>query len=254
MSTDAPAEPERPGLVPKSVFVSYCPEYDEAGLKLHNMLRDLAETLNEYGYTIYYDEYCTEGVRKCGGMDLWKEAHIRKSENILVICTPEYFQDDEMALMQQKDSKIAVDRKLLRSIAYSSSQDRLIPVLLDAYKNVRNCIPSFVQTSQLHFWPSKKQDLMFYLARQSKYKLPEVLEKKVVKPIVIRVPPRPRVVQQRTQPQPPMRERNVVKQCIVEVPQTKEPPRTQSKSSKSHDKKGRKLFVNLFSRTNKGRK
>ena len=252
MSTDAPSEPEKPRLVPRSVFISYCPEYGEAGLKLHNKLRDLAETLNEYDYTIYYDKYCTEGVRKCGGVDLWKEAHIRKSENILVICTPEYFQDDEMALMEQKDSKIAVDRKLLRSIAYSSGQDRLLPVVLDEYKNVRNCIPSFVQASQLHFWPSKKQDLMFCLARQSKYKLPEVLEKKVVQPIVIRVPPRPiRVVQQRIQPQPPMRERNSVKPCIVE---TKEPPKTQSKSSKSHDKKGRKLFVNPFSRTNKRQK
>ena len=256
MPTDAPAEPERPQLVQKSVFISYCPEDDEAVLKLENKLRYLAETLNEYGYTIYYDKYCMEDVRKCGGVDLWKERHIRKSENILVICTPEYFQDDDMALMENKDSKIAVDRKLLRTIAYSNSQDRLVPVLLDVYKNVRrNCIPSFVQASQLHFWPSKKEDLMFYLAKQSKYKLPEVLEKKVVQPIMIQVPPRrPKVVQQRIQPQPTMRERKAVKPFIVEVPQTREPPKAQSKSSKSHDKKGRKLFGNLFSRTNNGQK
>ena len=250
LSTDAPSEPERPQLEPKSVFISYCPEYGEAGLKLHNKLRDLTETLHEYGYTIYYDKCCTEDVRKCGGVDLWKETHIRKSENILVICTLEYFQDDERALMEHKDSKIAVDRKLLRSIAYSSNQDRLIPVLLDAYKNVRSCVPLFMRASQLHVWPSKKQDLMFYLARESKYKLPEVRVRRVVQPIMIQVPPLPRVVQQIIQPQkqPPMQERKVVKPCVIEVPRTKELPKSQSKSSKSHDKKGRKLSINLFSR------
>ena len=127
-----------------------------------------------------------------GGISMWKEAHIKKSENILVICTPEYYQDDNGALMEGKRSKIGVDRRLLRDIHYGTESDRLIPVLLDKYKNTRNCIPSFVQASPLHFWPSKKQDLLYCLARMAKYQLPEVMEKRVIKSIVIQVPKLPR--------------------------------------------------------------
>ena len=88
--------------------------------------------------------------------------------------------------MERGHSKIEVDRKLLQSIAYSNRRDQLIPVLLDEYMNVRNCIPTFIQPFALHFWPSKKQDLVYAIAKMAKYQLPEIPdhEKKVLKSIV----------------------------------------------------------------------
>ena len=89
-------------------------------------------------------------------------------------------------------SKIGeIDRKLLQSIAFSNKCDRLIPVLLDDYiKNVRNCIPTFVQPFVPHFWWSKIQDLMYSIGRMAKFQLPEIPDhkKKVLKPTVIQIP------------------------------------------------------------------
>ena len=126
---------------PKSIFISHypCPKDGEQARHLD----ELTEYLRSYGYTVYYDKYFDREIQQCGGVGLWKEKHIRKAETILVICTPEYFEDDENATMKGGYSKIEVDRKLLRSIAYSCKCDRLIPVLLDEFKNVRNCIPTF---------------------------------------------------------------------------------------------------------------
>ena len=154
-----------------------------------------------------------------------------------MICTPEYFEDDENALMERGHSKIEVDRKLLRDISYSPRSDRLIPVLLDQFKNVRNCIPTFVQQFALHFWPSKKQDLLYFIAKVSKYQLPEIPahEKKVLKPIVIQVPRR-KELPKPTQVQPTegreqksrtvhSREKKVLKSTVIQVPRRKEGPK-----------------------------
>jgi hypothetical protein len=177
-------------FVPKSIFISHypCPKDGEQAKQLD----DLTTYLRQYDYTVYYDKYCARDIQQCGGINLWKEKHIRRAETILVICTPEYFEDDENALMERGHSKIEVDRKLLRSIAYSNNSERLIPVLLDEFKNVRNCIPTFIQPFALHFWPSKKQDLVYAIAKMAKYQLPEIPahERKVLKPIVIQVPRR----------------------------------------------------------------
>ena len=140
--------------------------------------------------------------------------------------------------MERGHSKIEVDRKLLRSIAYSNKCDRLIPVLLDEYKNVRNCIPTFVQPFVLHFWPSKKLDLMYYIAKTSKYQLPEIPdhEKKVLKPIVIQVPrrkelPKPIQVQpvegkEQKSKTLHSHEKKVLKPTIIQMPRRKEVPRS----------------------------
>ena len=158
----------------------------------------------------------------CGGISMWKEAHIKRAENILVICTPEYYQDYERALMEGRSSRIEVDRRLLHAIHYSTENDRLIPVLLDEYKNTRNCIPSFVQASPLHFWPSKKKDLIYCLKRMAKYQLPEITEKRELTPIVIQIPRRREIP---SQPQ--------MSSCDRKT-------HTQSHDRKSHDKKGGK--------------
>ena len=179
--------------MPKSVYISYypCPRDGEQAKQLDN----LTSFLRQFGYTVYYDKYCTRDIQQCGGLGLWQEKHIRKAETILVICTPEYYEDDEHALMTRGASKIPVDRKLLRSISCGNKSERLIPVLLDEFTNVRNCIPSFMQPFALHFWPSKDEDLMFSIAKKAKYQLPEVPahERKVLKPIVIQVPRRKEV-------------------------------------------------------------
>ena len=140
--------------------------------------------------------------------------------------------------MERGHSKIEVDRKLLRSIAYSNKCDRLIPVLLDEYKNVRNCIPTFVQPFVLHFWPSKKLDLMYYIAKTSKYQLPEIPdhEKKVLKSIVIQVPqrkelPKPIQVQpvegkEQKSKTLHSHEKKVLKPTTIQMPRRKEVPRS----------------------------
>ena len=176
--------------MPKSVYISHCPCSRDG--KQAKQLDDLANFLRQYDYTVYYDKYCATDIQQCGGLGLWQEKHIRKAETILVICTPEYFEDDEKALMDRDASKIPVDRKLLRSIAYGNRSERLIPVLLDEFNNVRNCIPKFVQPFALHFWPSKDEDLMFAIAKMAKYQLPEIPahEREVLKPIIIQVPRR----------------------------------------------------------------
>ena len=238
------------------MFISYCPQ---SGKKLCNTLMDLVTNLREYSYTVYYDELCEVEVRKLGGLDMWKEAHIRRAENILVICTPEYYQDDYRALMENKRSRIAVDRKLLRAITYSDRHDRLIPVLLDEYKNVGNCIPLFMQEFPLRFWPSETEDLMFCLARKAKFQLAEVRQTREVKSHVITIPPRPlhvpRVQPQQTQLlQRPMRERRFTQPTVIALPRAKEVSKVPPQLSKSQDKKGQKRFSFRFSRTNKEKK
>lgn len=200
-------------------------------------LDDLTRYLMEHDYTVYYDKYCSTEIQQYGGINFWKEAHIRKAETILVICTPEYYEDDENALMERGSSKIEVDRKLLRSIAYSNKCDRLIPVLLDEYKNVRNCIPTFVQPFAPHFWPSKKQDLMFSIARVAKFQLPEIPdhEKKVLKPIVIQIPqrkelPNPiqvQLVERKDQKSKIIHphEKKILKPTVIQAPRRKDIPK-----------------------------
>ena len=226
------------GVETNTVFISYYPLCGDAGQKQSKQLEDLTNYLRQYGYTVYYDKFFKVQIQQYGGVNLWKEAHISKSETILVICTPEFYQDDEKALMERERSKIEVDRKMLRSIAYSNKCDRLIPVLLDEYKNVRNCIPTFLQPFALHFWPSKKQDLMYCIGRVAKYQLPEIPahEKKVLKPIVIQVPRRkelPKPVQIQPAEGKELKSKNihphekkVLKPTVIQAPRRKEVAQT----------------------------
>ena len=167
---------------------------------------------------------------------------IRKAETILVICTPDYFQDDENALMDRGTSRIEVDRKLLRSVAYSSKCNRLIPVLLDEHKNVRNCIPMFVQQFAPHFWPSKKQDLIYCIAGKSKFQLPEIPahEKKVVKPIVIQIPrrsellrPQPTEIKEQNSKMANQREKKVLKPTVIQTSSRKDVPKSYARSQET---------------------
>ena len=230
-----PDSTTEPHFEPESVFISHypCPKDGEQA----RQLEELTQYLRLYGYTVYYDKYYATEIQQCGGINLWKEKHIRKAETILVICTPEYFEDDENALMERGHSKIEVDRKLLRDISYSPRSDRLIPVLLDQFKNVRNCVPTFVQQFALHFWPSKKLDLQYSIAKMAKYQLPEIPahKKRVLKPTVIQVPPR-KEPPRPTQVQPiegreqksrtvHSREKKVLKSTVIQMPRRNEGPK-----------------------------
>ena len=232
-------------FVPKSIYISHYPCPRDG--KQAKQLDDLTNHLRQHGYSVYYDKYCDRDIQQCGGLGLWQEKHIRKAETILVICTPEYFEDDENALMNGSDSKIPVDRKLLRSISIGNKSERLIPVLLDEFKNMRNCIPSFVQPFALHFWPSKDKDLMLAIAKKPKYQLPEIPpdEIKVVESIVIQVPRR-KELSRPTQVQVAdgkqlkskiihSREKKVLKTTTIQAPQQKGSPK--SAQSQQHEVK-----------------
>ena len=251
-TTDVPSDSAGEShFVPKSIFISHYPKESDQTMK---QLDDLTRYLMEHNYTVYYDKYCATQIQSCGGIDIWKEVHIRKAETILVICTPAYYEDDERALMKGEISKIAVDRKLLRSIAYSNKCDRLIPVLLDEYKNVRHCIPTFVQPFAPHFWPSKKQDLMFSIAKMAKFELPKIpdYEKIVLKPIVIKVPRR-KELPKPTQVQPDREEKDqkskiihphekkVLKSTVIQMPRRKEVSQAQPQSNVIQSTKQKEL-------------
>ena len=105
-----------------------------------------------------------------------------------MVCTPEYFQEDECMVMEKKHSMIEVDSWLLQKIAYSNESDQLIAIQMDKYKNERNCVPQFAQAMTLHYWPSQKEGFLFCLARMARHQLPEIREKKVLTPITIHIP------------------------------------------------------------------
>lgn len=248
----------------ETVFISYCPCSGEADQTQTNRLKELTQTLREYGYIVYCEMDCLTEIRNCGGLDLWKEKHIRQSDNVLVVCTPEYFQEDEYVVMEKKHSKIEVDSRLLRKIAYSNESNRLMAIQMDEYKNERDCVPQFAQAMTLHYWPSQKEDFLFCLARMAKHQLPEIREKKVLKPITIRIPqtktpkshqPPPTQTRERKTVErstPPTQERKkVLQSTVVNVPQQKKVTKTEHKSCDV--KKGQKRFgfSSLLKRTNK---
>ena len=121
----------------------------------------------------------------------WKEACIKKSKNIIVICTPEYYKEDSKAIdCARRGSKIELDSRLLRQIAYSSDNSRIIPVFLDARRPSVNQIPMWLQPLLTHSWPSGENNLLLCLEGKPRYILPKVdpSKRKVIKPIVIGFP------------------------------------------------------------------
>ena len=133
-----------------------------------------------------------------GGVNEWKEHCIQTSETIIVVCTQAYFCEDIKCISSQaphltKPSKLCVDSRLLRTLAYTPSErKRLIPVTLDTKKplNWTECVPIWMQSSQLFHWPSGKEDLAFSLEGKPKYVIPPPRPEDiiVVKPKVIGFP------------------------------------------------------------------
>lgn len=177
----------------RSVFISYCPESGLTNRKFNNQLRRFAEFIQNQGYTLHFEPNCQAQIRSYGGPVMWKESCIKKSKNILVVCTPEYFKEDSKATdgTSKSVSKIEVDSRLLRQLAYSRNNiERIIPVILDSKKPTRSQIPLWLQPLVAHSWPSGEADLVLCLEGLPKYVLPKVepSRRKVIKPIVINFP------------------------------------------------------------------
>lgn len=177
-------------IEPKTVYISYVSE--SALSKSNASITKLAEFLHSQNFRVYYKHFCDQEIRNVGGISAWKEHCIQRSEHIIVVCTPTYHLEDGKYLSRStKASKISIDSQLLRVLAYSpipSEKARLIPLSLDSKKaKVTECVPVWLQSSQLYQWPSVKTDLLRALLKQPKYKLqkPKPEDLIVVKPTVI---------------------------------------------------------------------
>ncbi len=184
-------------MEPKTVYISYA--FGSIPSKTKSSINKLAEFLHSQTFKVYYEPHCQEEIQNMGGLNAWKEYCIQRSENIIVICTPTYQREDSKHLPSQsslstKPSKISVDSRLLRLLAYShasTEKARLLPVVLDSKKaKITECVPIWLQSSQQHCWPSGKTDLLYALMKQPKYKLekPRPEDLIIVKPTVIGLP------------------------------------------------------------------
>lgn len=174
-----------------SVYISYCPESGITNRKFNNQLRRFAEFIQNQGFTLHFEPNSQGEIRNYGSPVTWKEACIKRSKNILVVCTPEYFKEDSKATVDMRRrsvSKIEVDSRLLRQLAYSTDSTRIVPVVLDARMPARNQIPFWVAPMTMHSWPSGQRDLDLCLRGLPRYVLPKVGKKKVIEPIIIDFP------------------------------------------------------------------
>ena len=180
-----------PSIVHNTVYISYCPE---ANRRFKRQIKDLAQLLRRQRYTVFYDEFYTKReIRRYGGLDCWKERCILEAENILVVCTPQYFDEDCMLSnpdLRQRITKspLEVDCKLLRTVAYGRSSERLIPIILDRDRpQARSCLPIWMFSPPL-FWPSDCNRLIRCIEGIPEYTIPEPRERIEIKPQIIDFP------------------------------------------------------------------
>lgn len=180
------AERHEPCRERNSVYISYCPESNS---KFNSQLSKFANVLRNQEYTVHFAPFCDSDIRLCGGLDRWKEMCINKSEDIIIICTQAYFNEDKKGSgSRRENTKIEVDSRLLRQIAYSADHGRLIPVMLDQFKfklRKNSTIPPWLQAASVYKWPSCERELLFCLAKQPQFVLPAPTKKKELRPIVI---------------------------------------------------------------------
>lgn len=161
--------------------------------KFNHQLRRFAQFIQDQGFTLHFEPNCQSQIGSHGGVVLWKEACIKRSKNIIVICTPEYYREDCKAIEGMKKStrsKIEVDSSYLRQLVFNRSNARVIPIVLDARKPSANQIPMWLQPLMRYSWPSGERDLVLCLEGLPRYILPKVDPKrrKVIKPIIIDYP------------------------------------------------------------------
>ena len=186
-----PSTQTGPSIVPNTVYISYFPEGNR---RFKRQIKDLAQLLRRQRYTVFYDEfYSKKEIRRYGGMDGWRERCILEAENILVVCTPQYLHEDCMLSnpeLRQRITKspLEVDCKLLRTVAYGHSSERLIPIILDRDRTqAQNCIPIWMLSPPL-FWPSGRNSLIRCIEGIPEYSIPEPRERIEIKPQIINFP------------------------------------------------------------------
>lgn len=153
-------------------------------------MKKLATYIQQKGFTVLFDDFCKSEIKRHGGIDRWKERCIEKAENIIVVCTPKYYNEDQMLSdpnTRVQRPQINVDSVLLRGIAFSHNRSRLIPVLLDRNREL-DCVPTWIAAFTTHHWPAGKEDLLYCIADVPKYQAPEPVERIVLRPREINFP------------------------------------------------------------------
>lgn len=161
--------------------------------RFNQQLRLFAQFLQDQNFTVHFEPNCQAHIQSCGGVVLWKEVCIRKSKNIVVICTPEYYKEDCKAIDGTKKStrsKIGVDSQYLRQLVFSPDNCRIVPVILDARKPSLSQFPMWIEPLVKYSWPSCERDLVLCLEDLPRYILPKAdpKKRKIIKPIVINCP------------------------------------------------------------------
>ena len=178
-----------PRTAPKTVFISYHP--DESSQR-KTQVNTLARQLQVQGFTVLYDGFCKKEIKQHKGINRWKEWCIQQAENIVVVCSPKYYKEDNQLAnptlsRKLKKPQIEVDCHLLREVAYSSHGDRLIPVVIDG-DQPNNCVPIWLRSLMGYRWPSEKEDLVYCISGVPKYRSPPVVERIVLAPKEINFP------------------------------------------------------------------
>lgn len=175
-------------IKPNTVFISYYPESAE---HTHHVA-SLAQQLKAQGYFVSFDEFCKTEISKSGGLTRWKESCIQVAENIVVVCSPNYYREDlELSdynrMCRVSELHVAVDTHLLRPLAYTRSGERLIPVVMGE-DDPEVCTPIWLWSHLIHRWPIDKRDLLRFIAGIPKFKLPPIVERITLRPTIIDFP------------------------------------------------------------------
>lgn len=159
-------------LSKNAAFISYYPDhYTQSQIGL------LAHKLREYGFDVDY-----ASGRQMMDVD-FKVTATQKAYNLIVLCSPKYYDEDRRLLTQAqnpspsayaKPSMIAIDHKLLRRIYFKPGEDkRIVCVVLD--QGGERCIhhvPDIYHGRPIHRFPSETMDLLQLLADVPKYSAP----------------------------------------------------------------------------------
>lgn len=97
-----------------------------------------------------------------------------RAYNVLVVCTPQYFNEDQQLFAQlDYQSKIAFDQKLVRDI-YFKDKKRIICVGLDQDgPNYKRCIPDLYADRPFYRYPSKVTELLYCVSDIPRFLPPE---------------------------------------------------------------------------------
>ena len=96
------------------------------------------------------------------------------SYNILILCTQRYCDEDRRLLTQPDfQSKIAIDRSVIRDVFFKEQQ-RIICVVLDEDgPNYSRCIPQLYSPRPAYRYPSQIRDLLHCVSDVPKFIAPE---------------------------------------------------------------------------------